>query len=183
MSQTVGLLLDAAETHIRRKGYNGVSFRDLADELGIKSASVHYHFRQKEDLVEALVQRYSDQFFLSLTGRVDETDLPAQKVTAFVATYRSALKDAESICLCGMLGAEISGLPMSVNAAVSAFLQANIDWLVDALPKTWRKEVRLNKGCQIVSTLQGAMMLSNSLGDPKLFDRACKTLAADIGLA
>jgi AcrR family transcriptional regulator len=56
---TVEVLLDAAEKRIRKCGYNAVSFRDLAVDADIKSASVHYHFPRKEDLGLALVQRYS----------------------------------------------------------------------------------------------------------------------------
>ena len=39
-------ILDTAEQRMRDVGYHSVSFRDLADDLGIKSASVHYHFRR-----------------------------------------------------------------------------------------------------------------------------------------
>jgi TetR/AcrR family transcriptional repressor of nem operon len=33
--------MDLAESHMRHAGYGGFSFRDLAAEIGIKSASVH----------------------------------------------------------------------------------------------------------------------------------------------
>ena len=57
MSETIDRLLDAAEDGMRLRGYHAVSFRELAMALGIKSASVHYYFRQKEDLGLALVAR------------------------------------------------------------------------------------------------------------------------------
>ena len=47
MSGTAERLMDLAEAHIRDRGYAGFSFRDLAAEVGIKSASVHHHFPTK----------------------------------------------------------------------------------------------------------------------------------------
>ena len=47
MNQTAERLMDLAENHMRHAGYGGFSFRDLAAEIGIKSASVHHHFPTK----------------------------------------------------------------------------------------------------------------------------------------
>ncbi len=47
MSGMAERLMDLAEAHIRDRGYGGFSFRDLAAEVGIKSASVHHHFRRR----------------------------------------------------------------------------------------------------------------------------------------
>jgi hypothetical protein len=44
VSETAERLMDLAEAHICNAGYGGISFRDLAAEIGIKSASVHHHF-------------------------------------------------------------------------------------------------------------------------------------------
>ena len=59
-------ILDIAERRMRQTGYNAVSYRDIASEIGIKSASLHYHFPKKEDLGIALVERYSKNFFSAL---------------------------------------------------------------------------------------------------------------------
>jgi AcrR family transcriptional regulator len=44
VSETAERLMDLAEAHIRNDGIRGFSFRDLAAESGIKSASVHHDF-------------------------------------------------------------------------------------------------------------------------------------------
>ena len=36
--------LNLAETLVRTRGYNGFSYRDLAEQIGIKTASIHYRF-------------------------------------------------------------------------------------------------------------------------------------------
>src|SRR6266436_1065650 len=65
--------MDLAEAHIRHAGYRGFSFRDLAAELGIKSASVHHHFPTKASLAAAVVRRYGDRFLATVASRPNET--------------------------------------------------------------------------------------------------------------
>src|ERR1700761_8876691 len=52
----------AARLSVQKDGYNALSYRDLAAEVGVKSSSVHYHFPTKAHLAEALVARYSEDF-------------------------------------------------------------------------------------------------------------------------
>ena len=54
MSETAERLMDLAEAHIRHRGYGGFSFRELAAEIGIKSASVHHHFPTKAAMAAAV---------------------------------------------------------------------------------------------------------------------------------
>ncbi len=154
---TVERLLDATERRIRQTGYHAVSFRDLADELGIKSASVHYHFRRKEDLGKAVVERYAQRFFEALDNAPDP-------LAAYCDVFEQALKQDEAICLCGVLGAETRGLPDDVAAEVKRFFEANLAWLTDHLGDAGRAAMAL-------SALEGGMMIAQSLGDHTIFDR------------
>lgn len=183
MTDTRTSLLDLAENNIRQRGYHAVSFRELADELGIKSASVHYHFRQKEDLGLALVERYSKHFFEILENESVGSTGSYEKVEAFCQTYKNALNASDKVCLCGILGAETTGLPPVLNTQVSTFFQANIDWVESALPAQMSKKDRASKSQQIVATLQGAMMLSVSLGSSKVLDRSIDSILQDLKAA
>ena len=49
-------ILKITEEMVRRGGYNGFSFREIAKQVGIKSSSVHYHFPTKEDLGVAVAK-------------------------------------------------------------------------------------------------------------------------------
>ena len=55
-------ILDAALRHFAEHGYAGTSIRDLADELGVTKAAVHYHFAAKEQIVLALLEPMLAQF-------------------------------------------------------------------------------------------------------------------------
>lgn len=170
-------LLDAASDAVRARGYHAVSFRELADVLDIKSASVHYHFAQKADLGCAIVEDYRTAFFAELNARLSDRHSPAARLRAMRDVYRQALHDDQLHCLCGMLGAEARGLPAPVRDAVNAFFEANIDWVRDALAPGIRE--RGKRARQFIATLQGAMMLAGSLDDLALFDEATARLLKD----
>lgn len=171
-------LLDAAEAAMRLRGYHAVSFRDLAEVLGIKSASVHYYYPQKEDLGLALVARYQQHFFRLLEERAAHLTRFEDFLPAFISVYRDSLAGSDRICLCGMLGAESSGLPPALAAAVAGFFQANIDWLVNHMPAAWPPAQRHAKARSIVATLQGGMMLAGSMQDHAGFDATTADLSA-----
>ena len=63
-------IMSTAQELIQNKGYNGFSFRDVADAVGIKSASIHYHFPTKSDLVKEIAANYRAAFQLAL-GEID----------------------------------------------------------------------------------------------------------------
>ena len=175
----VDQVLDAAEQRMRAGGYHAVSFRDLATDVGIRSASVHHHFPQKADLGAALVSRYRERF---LSGLMRSRDLPPDgRLRAFCDAYRQAFRAADAVCLCGMLGAESHGLPENVGAAVRDFFAANIAWVADCLPPGLPADQRRDEAAGIVATLQGAMMLAATFRDPTLLDRSISQVLARRG--
>ncbi|MEM6867960.1 MAG: TetR/AcrR family transcriptional regulator [Cyanobacteria bacterium P01_C01_bin.121] len=53
---------------MRCRGYSAFSYADISKQVGIRKASIHYHFASKEALVQALVKRYHNTFELLLKG-------------------------------------------------------------------------------------------------------------------
>lgn len=173
---TANKLLDAAEKRMRKSGYNAVSFRDLAADAKIKSASVHYHFPRKEDLGLALVARYQEHFFAALKQKASSANSAHERLQAICDVYRSALKVDDAICLCGMLGAESPGLPPAVSAVVKDFFEANIRWVDAALTDELTAAARMRFAKKAIASLQGGMMLATALGDPSLLDDVSKSI-------
>ena len=54
---TVDRIRDVAESQVRSGGYHAFSFREISKQIGIKSASVHYHFPTRSDLGVAVARR------------------------------------------------------------------------------------------------------------------------------
>ncbi len=171
-------ILAAAERRIRAAGYNAVSFREIAAEVGVKSASVHYHFPRKQDLGAALVGRYTENFSAELERISATAKDPETLFRSYLQLHRDALMIDQSICLCAILGAESIGLPEKVNVEVRRFFLVNIDWLAKTLPPSPDRPEALSPA-EIVAGLQGAMIVSAVLRDRTILDRtAARMLAA-----
>jgi TetR/AcrR family transcriptional repressor of nem operon len=65
---TATRILDVAERLVQVRGYNGFSYADVANELKMTKAALHYHFASKAELGEALIERYSLRFFEALAA-------------------------------------------------------------------------------------------------------------------
>ena len=177
-NETADRLLDAAEIAMRSRGYHAVSFRQLADDVGIKSASVHYYFPQKVDLAVALVARYTKTFFVELDEHARDAS-PSQLLRIYCGAYRGVLELSERACLCGMLGAESHGLPQPLVDAVGTFFEANIEWIGRTLAKDLTPRTRRVRSAQILAILQGGLMIATTLKDHGLFDAVAKRVLAD----
>ena len=54
-------ILDAAEVAFANNGYNGATMREIAERAGVAQGLIHYHFKTKEALFEAMVARRSEE--------------------------------------------------------------------------------------------------------------------------
>lgn len=160
-------ILDAAEARARRGGYNAFSFRELADDVGVRSASVHYHFRTKSDLAEALTRRYAARARERLG---DPTTLTAEQALGRVAgLFRDALHKDDRMCLCGLFGAERDILPAAVDVAVADFFRLILDYLRAA---TSESGTCGESPEAVLARLEGALIVARSLRKPGLFELA-----------
>ncbi len=166
---SVSQILDIAERRMRIAGYNSVSFRDIAGEMGIKSASLHYHFPKKEDLGTALVKRYSEKFSEKLAVKLDQGASPAEEILALTNVLREELVDEKLVCLCAMLGAEAPGLPSSVVDEVRIFFDKSIIWLEKRYAAlNFSNSIGMAKAS--FSMLEGSMITSLVCEDIGIFD-------------
>lgn len=165
-------ILDAAEARARTGGYHGFSFRDVAEDVGIKSSSVHYHFPTKGDLGEALAKRYTARAREYLGDPATVT--PMEAVTRLSQLFRDALLKDDKMCLCGLFGAERDTLPPEVAAATGAFFRLVLGYLTTAFGADWRGEAPTS----ILARLEGALILARTLKDADLFELGIQGIGA-----
>lgn len=182
---TAEKILDSAERLVQTRGFNGFSYADVAGELGITKASLHYHFPGKAELGEALIGRYGDRFAAAF-ARIDADDGEARdKLEAYASLYADVLR-GRRICMCGILAAEYPTLPKPMQAAVIGFFDDNQRWLADVL-----REGRADKSIKfagapeataqrILDTLEGAMLVARPYGDLARFEAATRQLLGSL---
>ena len=178
-------ILDIAERLVQVRGFNGFSYADIASELGITKASLHYHFAGKAELGDALIERYATRFAEAL-GAIDAGAVGAPaKLDAYADIYAGVLRDRR-MCLCGMLAAEYDTLPEAMQAAIIRFFDTNEAWLTQVLEQgneegALRLTGSASEAAQtIVSSLEGALLIARPYGDVDRFQAAATRLMASL---
>jgi TetR/AcrR family transcriptional repressor of nem operon len=181
---TAQRILDVAERLVQERGYNGFSYANVAGELGITKASLHYHFAGKAELGEALIDRYSARFGEALESIDATITVAGAKLEAYASLYADVLR-GDRMCLCGMLASEYQTLPQPMRNSVIRFLDANTLWLTAVLARG-RSEGTLSfdgsptdAAQTVLGALQGAMLVARPYADPARFQAAAAyTLAS-----
>jgi TetR/AcrR family transcriptional repressor of nem operon len=184
---TAAAILDVAERLVQRRGFSGFSYADVAAELGITTASLHYHFPGKAELGESLITRYADRFAESL-AQIDARAAPAaDKLAVYCGVYRAVLAE-HRMCLCGVLAAEYETLPDPMRRAVVAFFDHNRAWLATLL-EGGRASGGLRvvgtseqAACSIIAALEGAMLVSRPYGSTALLDCVVDRVIAEFSV-
>jgi TetR/AcrR family transcriptional repressor of nem operon len=168
-------ILDIAERLVQTQGFNGFSYADIAAELRITKASLHYHFATKASLGLQLVTRYHANFERALEViDAGEKDVRG-KLRAYADLYAEVLRN-ERMCLCGMLASDSATLPRGMRDAVRRFFDMNEAWLGRVLEDgRTSRALRFDGTAQeaartIVASLEGAMLVARSYGDAARFD-------------
>ncbi|MEP5762306.1 MAG: TetR family transcriptional regulator [Litoreibacter sp.] len=173
-------ILNSARTLMMDRGYNGFSFRDVAAEVGIKSASIHYHFATKADLAEATAKAYRETFSEAMEG-LEAVNAP-ELLRAYGALFVTALRDQGGLCLGAVLAADTATLPDQVRAEVVRFFDAQHQWVARVLLEGQEKgDIRADLNAQalarvFVSSLEGAMMVSRGIKQPQDLEAALDIL-------
>lgn len=179
--RTIERIIEAAERRMREGGYHGFSFREIAADVGIKSASVHHHFPTKEDLAAAVARAYTDRLMAALGDPADAARMPAELLARYVDMFRKDLVEDRQMCLCGLLACEISALPPAISAEARDFLARHVAWLETVLgraaPDAGPDDLRA-EALRIVATLEGALLVAHGLGDVDAFERVVDGLDA-----
>ena len=165
-------ILTAAKRTAQARGYNGLNFRDLAAEVGIKAASIHYHFPGKADLGAAVARRYWEDTATGLEALSAEIPDPLHCLRRYPEIFRRSLEAGNRMCLCSFMAAETDDLPEAVKREVLTFAEVNVAWLHRTL--TAAGIVRGGEGepraRAIFAAVAGAQLIARSRSDISLYD-------------
>ena len=171
-------IISVAQSFIQKRGYNGFSFRDVADAVGVKSASIHYHFPTKSDLVREVVSNYRAEFQLALDA-IDARNLSGfEKLKSYAGLFEHTFRKKGCVCLAGVLATEIESLDDKVRTEISAFFSEQTVWITNAI-HAGQAEGNIqqtidakNFAPAFVSSLEGAMIIARGTGAMKHLSNA-----------
>ena len=182
---TATQILDVAERLAQSRGFNGFSYADVAAELRLTKAALHYHFAGKAEMGEALISRYSVRFAAALEALDTSAISAPAKLEGYANLYLDVLRE-KRMCLCGMLAAEYQTLPQRMRDAVIHFFDANEAWLQRVVDQGQQQGTLHVVGSSretaraIVGGLEGAMLVARPYGDIARFETATTHLLAGL---
>lgn len=174
-------VMTAARATVQSHGYNALSFRELAKEVGIKSASVHYHFPTKGVLGAALARRYTEEGAAYLAELLATSEDVTWCMDKYTEIFRSALANDNRMCLCGIMSAELDNLPTEVRTEVDKFAAMNVGWLAKVLsrakPSATDQDLQ-EHAMAIFAAIEGAQLVARGCRDIGIYDRTIRAYRA-----
>ena len=162
-------ILDTAQDLIQRRGYNAISFNQIAEQVGIKKPSIIHHFPNKEALGKAVVERYRKMFAAGMDAISIAPDKSAMDAFNFYCKpYKDFGLEEDKICLCGSLAGEFMALPEDVQKEVNCFFESHINWLEDLVTRgresgEFTFQGPVNRMAQLIlDSLQGALIVKRA---------------------
>jgi TetR/AcrR family transcriptional regulator, transcriptional repressor for nem operon len=169
-------ILEVAEHLTQTVGYNAFSYHDIAEKVGIKTSSIHYHFPTKADLGKAVVKKHIDALSHELEQLIDNKKISCQKkLEFFINTIidKTYLSDRK-MCLGGMLASDVLTLPDTIQYEVREFFNRLENWLTRLLKEAIekkeffieKKDIK-NEVVIIFSILEGSLLLARLFQEEK----------------
>ncbi len=176
LSNTSDEILASARNLIMSGGYNGFSYADISEVVGIRKASIHHHFPSKVDLVRELVKRYREDGQASVVTLEQNVTDALDILKVYANHWSKCIEDASRpYCVCALLASELPSLPTEVATEVTNFFCFISSWLTTvmergskngALSLTSEPHVEAEA---FLATVYGAMLSARAYGKPEVF--------------
>lgn len=175
-------IIEKADQFIRNKGYNAFSFKDISNDIGIKTASIHYHFPTKSDLGVATIKEHIARTE-ALKKRV-ANESPLIKLEAFLEV-QAQIKKENKVCIVGSLATDLNTLDESIKTELQGFAQIVITWLTEVLIEGKKLKIfdfemaPRTKAIMIITNMVAIVQLSRLTNDSD-FDLVRETILTEL---
>lgn len=183
LSSTAEEILRLTRPLILAGGYDGFSYADISNVVGIRKASIHHHFPTKAQLVQVLVEQYRREALEGLKKMDSAIADPAEKLRAYTGYWQTCITSgSEPFCVCALLASQMPALPDEVAAEVKAHFRALAAWLTTVL-RDGLEQGSLHMAHEpeveaevFVATVHGAMLSSRAHGNAAVFEMIVRPL-------
>jgi TetR/AcrR family transcriptional repressor of nem operon len=180
---TADQILACARDLVMSGGYNGFSYADIADVVGIRKASIHHHFPSKVDLMVELVRRYRADLQAGLTAIEANSPSPLDQLQRYLAIWEACIADGSMpFCIGALLASELPALPPELAAEVRMHFKVLAGWLGGVIERGVQAgQLKTLDGVPsdaetFMATVHGAMLSARAYGRPETFGQIVKPM-------
>jgi TetR/AcrR family transcriptional regulator, transcriptional repressor for nem operon len=167
-------LLDEAQRLVQLRGFNGFSYADLSESIGIRKPSIHYHFPSKQDLGFELVRHYRRRLQVGLQMVATNHQDPKERLNLYVAFFGQLIREGK-LCLCAALAADQGSLSEAIRFELQGAFLDKTTWLEQNLGTLGIAHPAI-AAQQMVATVEGAMLLTRAFDNPEIYNDICQNL-------
>ena len=168
-------ILDSAQRLTQTRSFHGFSFQDIADEVGVRKASLYHHFDSKDDVAVAMLKRAADWVRAELK-KTEERE-PKERLEAYFDIFHQIYGKGERMCPGGSFAAVFDAVSSPVQTAVHRFAKMHVDWLEDVVRDgveqgqfTIGDQRPRDVAAQIAAAVQGALLVGRLSSDRHVLD-------------
>jgi len=171
LNNTAHKILDIAEDYTQKSGFNAFSYKDIQNEVGIKTSSIHYYFPSKNDLAMAMTERFIERFNIALKEINTEKVSGLARLETLCNSFFKMITEGK-FCLCGMLASDNHSLPESVNNKLLEFFELTETWIMNAIElgieqREFKNSIQAkHAAAHFLASLEGAMLIAKAHKTP-----------------
>ena len=161
-------IVDAADLLVYQQGFEHTSFSDIAGSVGISRGNFYYHFRTKDEILAAVIERRMENTRAMLETWVREHDDPVDRIRSFVNILilnRGHIKQYG--CPVGTLTSELAKLNHHSLADANKVFSLFRNWLRKQFTAMGRKQDADELAMHVLAFSQGVATLANAFPSDK----------------
>ncbi len=178
-------IVEAADQLFYQQGFEPTSFADIADKVGISRGNFYYHFKTKDEILDAVINRRLSSTEQMLDHCEAEAKDPAARIRSFIHIL---IVNGEKIrrygCPVGTLSAELAKLGHSAQSDAAGLFTLFRIWLCRQFDRLGCGEKSDDLAMHLLARSQGVAALANAFGDEKFVqhevNQMCDWLDAQI---
>jgi len=170
LNSTAHKILDVAERYTQTNGFNAFSYKDLQNEVGVKTSSIHYYFPTKQDLALNMVERYINRFTETLNDIAESESDGFNRLRKLGDVHMQLVREGK-FCMCGMMASDMLSLPEVVNDNLAGFFDLSQQWIAEAIElakqqNQLRDTVHVRcSSMHFLASLEGGMLIARIKDD------------------
>lgn len=159
-------IITAADKLFYERGFEFTSFADVADVVGISRGNFYYHFKSKDEILEAVIERRIQDRHDLLEGWVQAGLSPKQCVASFIRILLMNNQKIRSFgCPVGTLFSELAKLNHPGESGARRLYDLFRHWLRQRFEEMGRAEDADLLTMHILARSQGAASIANAYPD------------------
>ena len=165
-------IVEAADLLFYQKGYEHTSFSDIAGAVRISRCNFYYHFKSKDEILDAVIEMRMANTRKMLERWESEGDNPAERIQCFIRILiANRTKIMAHGCPVGTLCAELAKLDHALQPQANELFTLFRDWLSRQFTALGRKADADVLAMHLLARSQGVATLANAFHDKQFIEQ------------